>query len=300
MTRASRVEFCCFGLPLINFGSYTICIEFMFVSLCIIILAVAPPQIVATMGALPSGFPKIIVAILGVLAFLWQIAGIISIKREQPRFYRTYIRINFVLVLVILVVTLAFFAASAAQHSKSLTACTAAYGSTPQGSNSMGNSTLQQLGQTICNVFIWVQVGAMGLLLAVIGLTQLYMCAIQRIYGKEMRRADQDQKMYNGSGADEIPLATRGSGIWDAPNTGYANTQLDLHNTSSDEGHHRNDLRSSYKSPVREEGQYNYPSYETYGANEPPMTENRRSGYGSYGGGHHRGESKQSAYYYAS
>lgn len=272
----------------------------MLVALCIIILALAPPQIVATMGALPSGFPKIIVAILGVVAFVWQIAGIVSIKREQTRFYRTYIRINFVLVLVILAVTLAFFAVSAAQHSKSLTACTAAYGSQPQGSNSMGNSTLESLGSTICNIFIWVQVGAMGVLLVLIGLTQLYMCAMQRIYGKEMRRADQDQKMYNGSGADEIPLATRGSGIWDAPNDRYANTQLDLHNTSSDEGHQRGNLRESYRSPTREEGQYNYPSYETYGANQPAMAENRRSGYGSYSGGHNRGGSKQNDYYYAS
>lgn len=224
---------------------------------------------------------------LGVIAFLWQIVGLVSIKREQPRLYRTYIRINFLLSLVIIIVTLAFFAVAAARHSTALSACTAAYGSQPAGSSTLGSSALQDLGSKICNIFIWVQVGFMGLLIGLIGLTQLYMCALQRVYGKEMRRAEDDRKVYNGAGADEIPLATRGSGVWDAPNNGAYGG--DMHSSSDDgyygsksQGYGDADQRNSYVSPTREEARYNYPSYETYGTvgyGQRSMSQNRHSGY---------------------
>lgn len=208
-------------------GAYTICVQFAVIALCVVILAVAPPQIVATMGALPSGFPKIIVCILGVIALLWQAVGIAAIKREANRMYRTYIRVNFILTLVTIIVTLVFFAVAAARHSTALAACTAAYGNPPLGSQSLG-SELDSIGSTICNIFIWAQVGFMGLLIILIGLTQvrcrgrprmkkgdccvlfahcchssltsnlgeqLYMCAVQRAYGKEMRHAMHDAKM---------------------------------------------------------------------------------------------------------
>jgi hypothetical protein len=155
---------------LINFGSYTICLEFIFVALCVALLAVGPPSIVAGDGAIPSGFPKAIVCVLGVIIVLWQFLGIFSIKTERTSLYRTYIRVNLILTLVTIVVTLAFFAVAAARHSTALTNCVANYGNLPAGSST---TRLQDAGQTICNIFIWVQVGCMGLLIVLIGLTQV-------------------------------------------------------------------------------------------------------------------------------
>lgn len=144
--------------------------EFIFVALCVALLAVGPPSIVATNGAIPSGWPKAIVCVLGFIIVAWQIVGIISIKLERTTLYRTYIRINFILTLVTIVVTLAFFAVSAVRHSSALTNCVAQYGSSPAGSS---GTQLQNAGETICNIFLWVQVGCMGLLIALIGLTQV-------------------------------------------------------------------------------------------------------------------------------
>jgi hypothetical protein len=310
MGRSNRIEFCCFGVPLINMGSYTICLQFMFVAACTIILALVPPTIVATMGALPSGFPKYIVAVLALISLICQVVGIVAIKREAPRLYRTYIRINFVLTLLVIVATLAFFAVAAARHSVALQSCVAAYGATPAGSSSMGSSALQNLGSTICNIFIWVQVGFMGLLIAVIGLTQLYLCAVQRAYGREMRRAETDRKTYIGNtNGDEIPLATRGSGIWDAPQTGnqrtgYGQTAYDLNHSSDDVPYgnryeYGNKEAGEYDTSYRNSrygGAYNS-DYDTYGAPEGGSDGfgYRRSQYQNttsvYGGNHARGMS---------
>lgn len=161
------------ALPLINFGAYSLCIEFAVIALCVAILAVAPPQIVATMGALPGGFSKIIVCVLAIIILLWQVVGIVSIKREATRLYRIYIRVNFILTLLTILATLVFFVVSAARHSAAVTACTAAYGATPAGSQSTGTSDLTNVGTKICDIFIWVQIGFMGLLLVLIGLTQV-------------------------------------------------------------------------------------------------------------------------------
>ena len=167
------LEFCCCAIPLINFGSYTICLEFIFVALCVALLAVGPPSIVATTGPLPSGWPKIVVCILGFIVVAWQVVGLVSIKKEKTSLYRTYIRINFLLTLVTIFVTLAFFAVSAARHSVALDNCVAQYANVPAGSSSTGASQLDGVGRTICDIFIWVQVGFMGLLIALIGLTQV-------------------------------------------------------------------------------------------------------------------------------
>ena len=86
--------------------------------------------------------------------------------------FRSYIRINFLLTLITILVTLAFFAIAAARHSTALTSCVALYGNTPAGSSS-ASSGLGSVGSTICNIFLWVQVGFMGLLIALIGLTQV-------------------------------------------------------------------------------------------------------------------------------
>lgn len=313
MARKGRIEFCCFGVPLINMGSYTICLQFIFVAVCTIVLALVPPTIVATMGALPSGFPKYIVAVLALISLIWQLVGIVSIKREAPRMYRTYIRVNFLLTLIIIIATLAFFAVAAARHSVALASCVAQYGATPAGSSAMGSSALSGLGSTICNIFIWVQVGFMGLLIALIGLTQLYMCAVQRAYGREMRRAESDRKTYNGnSNGDEIPLATRGSGIWDAPQTGnqrtgYGQTAAYDLNASSDDVPYGNRYEYGQQGGVdREKSQRNSQyggGYETYGNDGSDGFGYRRSQYehtnSVYGGGNHtRGQSGQSAYYH--
>lgn len=165
------------AIPLVNVGAYALILEWFLVSLCIIVLALAPPEIVAADGSLPSSWPKIVVALLGVALLLLQPLGLFAVLRKRTTLYRTYLRIATIVALATLLVVLAFFAVAAARHSTALASCIVNYANTPQG-DGQGISTTQtesivDVGDNICDIWIWVQVGCMGLLIALIGITQV-------------------------------------------------------------------------------------------------------------------------------
>ncbi|SPO34734.1 uncharacterized protein PSFLO_00205 [Pseudozyma flocculosa] len=218
------MEFCCCAVPLVNAGAYFLVLEFAFVALVTAILALAPPQIVATMNVIPS-WSKSLVAALGFITFFWQPLGLFAIAKQKSGLYRLYIRINFLLTCIVLACTAAFLAVSAARHNEALDACTAVYGNTPASSGtgiavSQATSALDGSGRTICNVLTWAQVGTMGGLIVLMGLTQLYMCFAQRAYGQQQREARGNFEKYryspaNNGGPDSIPLAARDSAVWE-------------------------------------------------------------------------------------
>ncbi|PWN54220.1 hypothetical protein IE53DRAFT_383184 [Violaceomyces palustris] len=233
MGRGRGMEFCCCAVPLVNAGAYFLVLEAAFVSLVVAILALVPPSIVATMGAIPS-WSKGLIAALGLITFFWQTLGLFSIIRQSTAMYRTYIRINLILTLITIVSALAFFAVSAVRHSTALDSCVAKFGSTPSGDGSglaisQATSALDGSGRDICNVFIWVQIGVMGGLIVLMGVTQLYMCYAQRSYGQKQREAARRFKNFNGPG-DDIPLAPRDSGVWEPRGDEYYASSRPYHN----------------------------------------------------------------------
>lgn len=223
MGRGRGFEFWCCAIPLINVGSYVTVVEIALVAFITGILAVAGSPFVAGLDVIPS-FAKAIVAALGFITCAWQVVGLISIKRESPKLYHTYVRITTILTLAILAVTIAFFIVAASQHSKAQSACNTQYGALPSTtSTGFTNSDItQNFGDQICNYFIWAQVGTMGGLIVLVGLVQLYMCFALRAYGVAQRAAYRDFK--TGAGAsgfatrggsgkdDEIPLSSRNVG----------------------------------------------------------------------------------------
>ena len=165
------------GVPIVNAGAYLIVIENFLLGLGIAVLAFVPPEIVALMGTIPS-WSKVIVGILGIVLLVWQVAGIISIASQKTGFYRTYIRINFLLTLAIIAAAAAFLIAAAVQHSNAVKSCAKNFGVAPTGDGTgyevpgaAQNSTT--IGQNICNAFVWVQVGLMGFLIVLWSLTQV-------------------------------------------------------------------------------------------------------------------------------
>ncbi|KDN49613.1 hypothetical protein K437DRAFT_255296 [Tilletiaria anomala UBC 951] len=208
MVHRRGMRFCCCGVPLINIGAYFILIENALLGGAIAVLAFVPPQIVALMGAVPT-WSKFIVGILGIAVLLWQLLGLIAISKEKPGIYRTYIRINFILTLATVAASATFITVGAVQHTKTVNSCVASFGATPQSESTAQlvapSGTVGNVGRDICNVFIWIQVGLMGLLVALIGLTQFYMCYAQRSYGQQQRDAARDWKALKG---EEIPLAS--------------------------------------------------------------------------------------------
>lgn len=240
-------EFCCCAIPYINVGGYVVVLEIALVAFLVGILALAPSAIVAGLGIMPS-YAKAIVAALAFVTFVWQIVGLLAIKMEKTKLYHLYVRITTLLTLSILAATIAFYVVSAVQHDTAATTCTATYGAVPTTSTTVSGgdtSYAEDFGSQICDYFVWAQIGAMGGLIVLMGLVQLYMCFAARAYGRAQRQASRDYKATRGlegqtmgaaaggysssragMGEDEIPLASRnlGSGqseVWDTRDEAY-------------------------------------------------------------------------------
>lgn len=225
------MEFCCCAYPLVNLGAYLLVLETALVALAVGICALAPPAIVAGDGVIPS-WSKGLIAALGFITLVWQILGLISVARQMPTLYHTYLRINTLLTLAIIIATVAFTVVAGAQHSKAVNSCVSSYGVTPSDSASSSSSSIEvpltdanafsQSGKDICNIFIWAQTGVMAGLIVLMGLTQIYMLAAQRAYGGEQRQAFRDSKI----SYSDIPLNPRDSAVWEPrPNDPYAGGQ---------------------------------------------------------------------------
>ncbi|KIS71789.1 uncharacterized protein UMAG_00221 [Mycosarcoma maydis] len=246
--RGGHMEFCCCYLPIINAGAYLLVLETAFVALAVGICALVPPTIVAGEGVIPS-WSKVLVATLGFITLAWQIIGLISVARQMPTLYRTYLRINFVLTFAIIIATVAFLIVAAAQHNKAVSACVSKYGVIPASSQSSSSLSLQsqsmdvfsQSGQDICNIFVWAQTGVMAGLIVLLGLTQCYMLFAQRAYGGEQRKAFRDSK----ANYQDIPMNPRDSAVWEPnPNDPYAGDQRGSYRGY--DGHSRDDPYGSY------------------------------------------------------
>lgn len=189
--RGRGVEFCCLSYPLVKAGAYLIPLEFAFVSGCIIVLSTTTPTIVAAVDTLPRIF-SLALLILAIIALAWQLMGLITVRIEMSSIYRLYIRINLLLVLIFTAVASIGTVVIATKHKQSTDVCTRIYGNPPL--NSSTGVSIDALdafapGRQICNYFMWAQVGAMGGLVAMLFLTQVYFCYCQRAYGQKQRTA---------------------------------------------------------------------------------------------------------------
>lgn len=174
-TRGRGVEFCCLSYPLIKSGAYLIPLEFAFVSGCIIVLTTTTPTIVAAVDTLPHVF-SIVLLILSIINMAWQVIGLITIRIEMSSIYRLYIRVNFLLVLVIGIVGATGTVVIASKHDQSKEVCTRIYGNPPlNSSNGVSFAGLDAFapGEHICNYVIWAQTAAMGGLVVLVFLVQV-------------------------------------------------------------------------------------------------------------------------------
>lgn len=76
-------------------------------------------------------------------------------------------RFNTVLVVLALVVALVFIILSAAKHSDAVSTCENLFADRSSSQNDITSST------DICNVWMWVQIGIMGLLFVIVGLCEV-------------------------------------------------------------------------------------------------------------------------------
>ncbi|BGP39012.1 hypothetical protein JCM10450v2_002969 [Rhodotorula kratochvilovae] len=193
----SRTYVCC-AVPLYNSGIYAILAQFLVISIVSGVLCFAAPSIVSVTT------PGFVSYILGVLAFAvaaCQIFGFFGVFREKPRLFKSYLRINGLLVSAALLLALAVIIISAVKHSTAVATCTRLFSA----------DDTDNTANEICNIWTWIQIGIMGLLFVIVGLCELYFVFYTSIYASEQRLDHARYDSVYSNAAEEI----RQSGLWD-------------------------------------------------------------------------------------
>ncbi|WFD27994.1 hypothetical protein MNAN1_003002 [Malassezia nana] len=99
-----------------------IAIETAFVALCIGVIALAAPEIVGGLDAIPS-WGKYVVAVICFVMAAWQIYGFATIMVDHTPLYRLYCIVNLVATLVVLCFTIAFTVTAASKHGNAVDEC---------------------------------------------------------------------------------------------------------------------------------------------------------------------------------
>ncbi|THH28072.1 hypothetical protein EUX98_g6123 [Antrodiella citrinella] len=196
-------DYCCCAIPLVNAGIYTVLVEQFTLGIVAGTLAVATPQIV---GAATFSFAKWIFAIICYVGAAIQLFGFFGVLQERPIMYRRYTTLHLLIMVAGFSVAAVWIAISAARHKQAKSACQATF---------FAVSTTD-LGDTLCNIFPWVDIGLMGGLWALLAAVQLYFYFVLSSYGTG-QRLDHEKydSMYDPTKplTSDIPLNNRG---WDA------------------------------------------------------------------------------------
>jgi len=218
-------QYVCFALPMYNVGIYAVIGEIFVVALVTGILSVAAPDIIAV--SIP-GFGAPLLGALCIILAVFQIWGVICVRKEYANQFKRYTNINIAGTTLLLLLALIWIIISAVNHNSAVNACMAQFLAPNQTDTVTGtllgspvSSSQSQSGHDVCNVFMYVQIGIMVFLWILIALSQTYFLAVEKVYASEQRS---DHVKYNSiysSAGEEIAL--RRSGLWD-PSTPRTST----------------------------------------------------------------------------
>ncbi|KAF9460818.1 hypothetical protein BDZ94DRAFT_1222454 [Collybia nuda] len=189
-------EYCCCAVPIVNAGIYVILVEQFTLGLVVGILSLATPSIV---GAATPSFSAWVLAIVCFVGSAVQVLGFIG---EKPTLYRRYVSLNALITLSVFAVAAAWIIISASKHSTAKSRCLLNF--FPSDDTSQGD--------TLCEIFPWVDVGIMGGLWVVLGILHIYIFIVLSSYGSAQRR---DHDKYDQLNGDNIPMNRR-SDPWDS------------------------------------------------------------------------------------
>mgnify|MGYP006900558981 FL=1 len=201
------------AIPLVKSGAYLLVFEIAFVALATGLIALVPPPIVGGLNAIPS-WGKYVVAVIAFVTAAWQIVGLAAVMGELSFVYNIYSALNMLATIVLFIFTVAFAATAAGKHDNAIDGCLDRF-EQPILQDGLGIDQVEDKLNTgrrdVCNVLGWVDVGLMFGLIALLTVTQLYMCYMQRQYGLRQRMAIRDTK----ANPDSIPLDHRESSFWE-------------------------------------------------------------------------------------
>ncbi|KAI0936555.1 hypothetical protein AcV5_004658 [Taiwanofungus camphoratus] len=187
-------DYCCCAIPVIYAGIYTTLVEQFTLGIVAGTLSVATPSIV---GAATPSFAKWIFAIICYVGAALQLLGLHAVWSERPITFRRYTTLHLLITIAAFSVAAVWIALSAARHSHAEATCEATF--FPENS-----SITSSEGQTLCNVFSWVDVGLMGGLWVLLAIVQLYLYVVLSSYASGNER---DHAKY-GSLYDSTPFTS--------------------------------------------------------------------------------------------
>ncbi|KAF9229368.1 hypothetical protein BS17DRAFT_688115 [Gyrodon lividus] len=236
-------EYCCCAIPVINAGIYATLTEQFVLAIVVGTLSVATPSIV---GAATPSFAPWLLAVFCYVAAAVQIFGFLGVAQEKAIMYRRYVTLHTGATITVFATAAVWTIISAARHSTAQSNCEGTF--FPATSTNVGTSSE---GQTLCNIFSWVDVGLMGGAWLFFAAVQTYFFVVISSYGATQREDHEKYDALNDSTkplTDEIPMADRGD-PWDS----RASHELD---DGRGYGHSRNDSTAStvIDAPIQEVG----------------------------------------------
>lgn len=169
-------------------------------------LSVATPGIV---GAATPSFARWIFAAICYVGAMIQVLGFVGVAKEKTILFRRYTTLHALITVAAFSVAAVWIAISASRHSTAQSNCERRFFTTA--------SDLTSEGETMCEIFPWVDIGLMGGLWAILLISQFYFYTIVSGYGTG-QRGDHEKynSMYSMTGLNsDLALPDR-SNPWDA------------------------------------------------------------------------------------
>lgn len=190
-------EYCCCAIPVINFGIYFTLTEQFVLGILAGTLSVATPgsnyapilpssllrPLFPVVGAATPSFARWIFAAICYVGAMVQVLGFVGVAKaciflpsthlvahfwrtqEKPILFRRYVSLHALITIAAFAVAAVWIAISASRHSTAKNNCEQRFFST--------SSDLTSEGETMCEIFPWVDVGLMGALWAVLLISQV-------------------------------------------------------------------------------------------------------------------------------
>jgi hypothetical protein len=260
-------EYCCCAIPVINVGIYLTLTEQFVLGILAGTLSIATPEIV---GAATPSFARWIFAVVCYIGAMIQVLGFIGVAKEKPVLFRRYSTLHALVTVAALSMAAVWIGISASRHSTAQGNCERRFFTAA--------SDLTSEGQTICNIFPWVDIGIMGGLWALLVISQFYFFTIVSGYSTGQRG---DHEKYNS-----VYSMTGLNSYFDYPNRSNPwEARVDPAPGGADYGHARQESAASDTAMF--ENPFNDPSREEIPAE--PLGKPSRNQYDEYRDPYYRG-----------
>ncbi|KAJ7181757.1 hypothetical protein C8R43DRAFT_1083919 [Mycena crocata] len=182
-------EYCCCAIPVINAGIYFTLIEQFVLGILVGILSMATPSIV---GAATPSFAPWVFGIICFVAAAIQVLGLIGVSQEKSILFRRYISLHSLAIVAAFSVALAWIILSVSRHSTAKSKCLTDFFAT-------ASAELKTEGETLCQIFPYVDVGVMGGLWVILAVLHIYLYVVISSYSNAQQRDHDKYDTLNNS-----------------------------------------------------------------------------------------------------